>query len=579
MNIRHRSFAACLAAAVAAMSLSGCAGIAQTRQTQQGIVAAAHRTYQSMPASRHVVETHRTPWLMGEAIKSSKAQPAILDKSVVFKMDVSGWSIKDYAYWLMTHVGVNVNVDQSAEQGALGASGGAESFAHAPAAIPLPSAPTAKGSASGASSIPSLPSALLSGAMSAGMVGGLAQAPKIFSYTGNLKGFLDRITARQGVYWHYRNSEIAIFRTETRTWTLPSLPIASSSMGSISSSGSTGAGGQTGMAGNADSTLMSTSTSSMGGAAGGAGGAGGGMTSMSTSVAVNYWGSLQQTAQAVAGPGVQIAIDKSFGTLTATGTPPQIERLNTWVQGVDAMLRKQVAIEVHVYNVQITREDNYGLNLGLALSSPSGHSNFKVASAGIPNITSTSSPMTFGANIVGGTLNGTAVAVQALSSLGNVSQVVSRSGVTLNGQMLALQAARVQNYLASSQTTLASTVGSTTALQPGSVTIGFTGTFLPKVVAGRIMIDLNMTLSDLLGITSATSGTSTIQLPNVTTTTFEQSVALKPGQTLVLTGYRQHTAAVTNNGIGSPDFAALGGGVDAQRGDTILAVVISARIL
>uniref|UniRef100_E6QMU5 PilN n=1 Tax=mine drainage metagenome TaxID=410659 RepID=E6QMU5_9ZZZZ len=579
MNIRHRSFAACLAAAVAAMSLSGCAGIAQTRQTQQGIVAAAHRTYQSMPASRHVVETHRTPWLMGEAIKSSKAQPAILDKSVVFKMDVSGWSIKDYAYWLMTHVGVNVNVDQSAEQGSFGASGGAESFAHAPAAIPLPSAPTTKGSASGASSIPSLPSALLSDAMSAGMVDGLAQAPKIFSYTGNLKGFLDRITARQGVYWHYRNSEIAIFRTETRTWTLPSLPIASSSMGSISSSGSTGAGGQTGMAGNADSTLMSTSTSSMGGAAGGAGGAGGGMTSMNTSVAVNYWGSLQQTAQAVAGPGVQIAIDKSFGTLTATGTPPQIERLNTWVQGVDAMLRKQVAIEVHVYNVQITREDNYGLNLGLALSSPSGHSNFKVASAGIPNITSTSSPMTFGANIVGGTLNGTAVAVQALSSLGNVSQVVSRSGVTLNGQMLALQAARVQNYLASSQTTLASTVGSTTALQPGSVTIGFTGTFLPKVVDGRIMIDLNMTLSDLLGITSATSGTSTIQLPNVTTTTFEQSVALKPGQTLVLTGYRQHTAAVTNNGIGSPDFAALGGGVDAQRGDTILAVVISARIL
>lgn len=574
MNIRHRSFAACIAA-VAAMSLSGCAGIAQTRQTQQGIVAAAHSTYQSMPASRHVVETHRTPWLMGETIKSSQAQPAILDKSVVFKMDVSGWSIKDYAYWLMTHVGVNVSVDQSAEQGAFGTSGGVESFAHAPAAIPLPSMPTTKGSASGASSIPSLPSALLSGAMSGGMAGGLAQTPKIFSYTGNLKGFLDRITARQGVYWHYRNSEIAIFRTETRTWTLPSLPIASSSMGSISSSGSTGSGGQAGMAGNADSTLMSSPTSG----STGSGGTSGGTTSMSTSVAVNYWGSLQQTAQAVAGPGVQIAIDKSFGTLTATGTPPQIERLNTWVQGVDAMLRKQVAIEVHVYNVQITREDNYGLNLGLALSSPSGHSNFKVASAGIPNITSTSSPMTFGANIVGGTLNGTAVAVQALSSLGNVSQVVSRSGVTLNGQMLALQAARVQNYLASSQTTLASTVGSTTALQPGSVTIGFTGTFLPKVVAGRIMIDLNMTLSDLLGITSATSGTSTIQLPDVTTTTFEQSVALKPGQTLVLTGYRQHTASVTNNGIGSPDFAALGGGVDAQRGDTILAVVISARIL
>lgn len=573
MNIRHRSFAACMAAALAAMSLSGCAGIDQTRQAQQSIATAAQATYTSMPASRHVVETHRTPWLMGEAIKSSKAQPAILDKPVVFNLDVSGWTMKDYAYWLMTHVGVDVNVDQSAEQGPFPSPGAGSLAAHAPAAIPLPTG--AKGPGSPTTSIPSLPSALLSGAMAGGMAGELTQVPKFFTYTGNLKGFLDRITARQGVYWHYRNSEISIFRTETRTWTLPSLPIASSSSGSISSAGSTGSAGQTGMAGTADSTLMS-SPSSTGGVPGGTSG---GLTSMSTSAAVNYWGSLQQTAQAVAGPGVQIAVDKSFGTLTATGTPPQIERLNAWVQSVDAMLRKQVAIEVHVYNVQITREDNYGLNLGLAVSSPNGHSNFKVSSAGIPSITSTSSPMTFGANIVGGTLNGTAVAVQALSSLGNVSQVVSRSGVTLNGQMLALQAARVKKYLASSQTTLASTVGSTTALQPGSVTIGFTGTFLPKVVDGRVMIDLNMTLSDLLGITSATSGTSTIQLPDVTTTTFEQSVALKPGQTLVLTGYRQHTASVTNNGIGSPDFAALGGGVDAQKGDTILAVVISARIL
>lgn len=564
-----------MAAALAAMSLSGCAGIEKTRQAQESIATAAQATYTSMPPSRHAVETHQTPWLMGETIKSSKAQPAILDKPVVFNMDVSGWSMKDYAYWLMTHVGVDVNVDQSAEQGPFTAPGAAALTAHAPSAIPLPTMQGVKGQGVSTTSIPSLPSALLSGAMAGGMAGQLTQVPKVLTYTGSLKGFLDRITARQGVYWHYRNSEISIFRTETRTWTLPSLPIASSSSGSISSAGSTGSAGQTGMAGTADSTLMS-SPSSTGGAPGGTRG---GSTAMSTSAAVNYWGSLQQTAQAVAGPGVQIAVDKSFGTLTATGTPPQIERLNAWVQGVDAMLRKQVAIEVHVYNVQVTREDNYGLNLGLAVSSPNGHSNFKVSSAGIPSITSTSSPMTFGANIVGGTLNGTAVAVQALSSLGNVSQVVSRSGVTLNGQMLALQAARVRNYLASSQTTLASSVGSTTALQPGSVTIGFTGTFLPKVVDGRIMIDLNMTLSDLLGITSATSGTSTIQLPDVTTTTFEQSVALKPGQTLVLTGYRQHTASVTNNGIGSPDFAALGGGVDAQKGDTILAVVISARIL
>ncbi|WP_205288640.1 hypothetical protein, partial [Escherichia coli] len=66
----------------------------------------------------------------------------------------------------------------------------------------------------------------------------------------------------------------------------------------------------------------------------------------------------------------------------------------------------------------------------------------------------------------------------------------------MNGQMLNLQAAQTQSYLASSQTTLTSTSGSSTALLRGWVTYGFTGVFLPKSVNDRIMLELNMTLSN-----------------------------------------------------------------------------------
>jgi hypothetical protein len=62
-------------------------------------------------------------------------------------------------------------------------------------------------------------------------------------------------------------------------------------------------------------------------------------------------------------------------------------------------------------------------------------------------------------------------------------------------------------------------------------------------------------------------------------TRFEQSVSLKPGETLILTGMRQQNTSTTNNGVGSPYLPILGGGVDAQKGDTIIAVVISARLL
>lgn len=566
--MRHPLIRLSLIAALATASLGGCAAVQEARTETKAIAHTAMAKTESIPASRPVVQVHDQAWLMGEQVKSSRPQPAILNRAVTFNMDVSGWSIKNYASWILNHVGAKVVVDAST----------AGAFS-APAAIPvrLPSRP----SSASPGSVPPLPSALMGGEASSGMgFPGLSEpAPKMFVYTGDLKGFLDRVAAMEGVYWHYRNGSITIFRTETRTWTIPSLPNASSSKGSISTMGGSSSGGSSSSgagSGAADSASSGTSGGSSGGTSGGS-------TSMTTSASVDYWGALQKTAQAIAGPGVQIVADKSFGTLSATGTPPELDRLGEWVTEMSSMLRKQVAIEVHVYNVQITREDNYGLNLALQFNkgglSRGNSPALSITGAGAPSITSTSSPVTFGASIINGSMQGSSVAVQALSTLGNVSQVVSRSGVTLNGQMLALQAARVQNYLASSQTTLTSTVGASTALQPGSVTIGFTGTFLPKVVDGRIMIDLNMTLSDLLGITSATSGGSTIQLPDVQSTTFEQSVALKPGQTLVLTGYRQHTAAVTNNGIGSPDFAALGGGVDAQKGDTILAVVISARIL
>lgn len=577
-----RRSALALGMVLALESLGGCAAVQQARTQSRAMEqdARAHAA-QAMPQSRPTVENHAGAWLMGEQIIPSKPQPAILDKQVVFNVsNVASWSMSDFTDWLSRHTGVSVIVDDSAK-GALPGSaapsmGLPSPIETGPRVAGLPSLPMLpnNGAVTGIPAMPSLPSALSFGAAAAPAL----TADKPLRYTGPLRGFLDLITGRAGVYWHYRNGAITIFRTETRTWNIPSLPMSSSSTGSIST-GSTGGGSSAGGAGMSDSTLsVSSGSSSSGSASSG----GGGSTSMNTTAVVNYWGGLQKTAQAVAGPGAATVVDQSFGTLTVTGTPPQLERVASWVNSLRSSLQKLVAIEVHVYNVKVNREDNYGLNLGLAYNTAYQGSNsakVSITPAQAPALVSSSTPMSLGASIVGGTLGGTNIAVQALSTLGNVSQVVSRSGVTLNGQMLALQAAQTQNYLASSQTTLTSVSGSSTALQPGTITYGFTGMFLPKVVNGKILIDLNMTLSNLLGISTFTSGSSSIQLPSLSSTTFQQSVSLQSGQTLVLTGYRQQQASVTNNGVGSPDFAALGGGVDAQKGESILAVVITARLL
>ena len=110
---------------------------------------------------------------------------------------------------------------------------------------------------------------------------------------------------------------------------------------------------------------------------------------------------------------------------------------------------------------------------------------------------------------------------------------------------------------------------------------GFTGSFLPKVVNGRILVDFDMTLSSLQLQSFSSGGDSptSVQLRTMPLARFQQAVGLQPGETLVLTGVRQRTSNVTNNGVGTPENVLFGGGVDAQSNNTILAVSITAHLL
>ncbi|MGH8430571.1 MAG: type II secretion system protein GspD [Solimonas sp.] len=372
--------------------------------------------------------------------------------------------------------------------------------------------------------------------------------------------------AHFGVWSRYTDGTVAFFRTETRTFMLPSLADSSAMNGSITTSDSS-SGGTAGSNG------------------GGSGGSGAGRSgqSMTMSTEMKPWETLQATAKAVAGASADVVVDKNLGTLTVTGDPVQCDRIEQFVKSLVAMYGKQVAIDVQVYEVRVTREDNFGLNLSLAYQSSSGKPDVSFSSVSTPTISGSATPMNLGATIMSGPFAGSKAVVQALSTLGNVSQVVSRSGVTQNGKVLALQTATLQDYVSQSQTTLAANVGSTSSIQTGTVTYGFTSNFLPKVVDGRILMNFDMTLSDLLPLQRFNSGgdanQTSVQLRTMPTNRFTQSITLKPGESLVLTGLRNQKASTTNNGVGEPWMAALGGGVGATRGDTVIAIMISARLL
>ncbi|WP_316157490.1 pilus assembly protein PilN [Cupriavidus sp. BIC8F] len=551
MSMRSKRFTA--AAVAAATLMSGC-GVIETRNVQTAIGSEANAHYADAPRSRPVFRVHEGAWLMGEKVRASKPQPDIYSKHVVFKGSIG--SLTEAANWIAQSVGVRATVDASA-------------LPVSPAPVQAGTRPGGPIPMGGAPRTVDLGAPLAGGASASANGASMASAlPLTLRYEGNFKGFLEVLEAHFGAWSRYNDGTVTFFRTETRTYMLPSLADSSSMNGSITTS---------------DSSSGSMSGASSNGSGAGGSGAGRSGQSMNMSVEMKPWETLQQTAKAVAGASAEVVLDKNLGTLTVTGDPVQCDRVEQFVKSLAAMYGKQVAIDVQVYEVRVTREDNYGLNLSLAYQSSSGHTGVSFSSPSTPTISGSASPMNLGATIMSGPLAGSKAVVQALSSLGNVSQVVSRSGVTQNGKVLALQTATLQDYVPQSQTTLAANVGSTSSIQTGTVTYGFTSAFLPKVVDGRILMNFDMTLSDLLPLQRFNAGgdanQTSVQLRTMPTNRFAQSVSLKPGESLVLTGLRNQKAATTNNGVGEPWMAALGGGVGATKGDTVIAIVISARLL
>jgi type IVB pilus formation R64 PilN family outer membrane protein len=393
---------------------------------------------------------------------------------------------------------------------------------------------------------------------------------------------LNMVTAKNGVWWKYEDGVVRIFRTA-----VPALAWSTKSSGSIVASAGADANGSSGGGG-----LGGGIGGGIGGGASSGSSTGGqngntstGTTSITNTSDVNVWKGLQKIAQTVAGSGAQVEADAAAGTITVTGTPPQVRHVREWIHGLSRQLERQVAITVHVYNVTVNNEQNYGLNLTEAFQSLGKQYGVSLQGVAPPTPTGGTQPLSFGANILSsatgalGQWRGSSVAVQALATLGRVSQVFSRSAITLNGQPAPIQVAQQTGYLAESSTTQTANVGSTNGLIPGTVTTGFTAMFLPRVIDGHILLGMNMTISNLVGIQTISSGDSSIQVPTVDSSTFQQSVKLKPGQTLLLTGYSQKGGSTTRDGTGSPYFPLLGGGGDATTSNQIIAIVITARIL
>jgi type IVB pilus formation R64 PilN family outer membrane protein len=371
------------------------------------------------------------------------------------------------------------------------------------------------------------------------------------AYNGSLKGLLDSITSRFNVYWEWDDGAtlIEVFRVKTKTFRINALLGYTNISNTITGSGD----------GDEDETGVEAED-------------------------ISVWESLEQSISSMLSKEGSVTVTPATGTVTVTDTPSSLSKIESFIDQQNDALATQVVVNVRVLSVEISDEDNYGIDWDLAFKDIAGTYGITLSSA----FDSVSSASNLGMRILSDTSNpnasinrwsGSQAVFSALSEQANVSQMTSAAVTTLNNQPVPIRVGRTQAYLASTETSVSDSTVSAT-LTPGEINTGFNMSILPHITSDRsLLLQFGVELSSLLSLNTFTSGDSTIQVPQTENRKFLQRVRINSGETLVVAGFENSDMTTQSRGVGNAANRWLGGGSAGSSTRNAIVVLIQPIII
>lgn len=382
---------------------------------------------------------------------------------------------------------------------------------------------------------------------------GLDEAQKIsFNYSGTVRGALDILAAKSGYVYTVNGNSVYWQAFISKTFDIAFMPGSSDYMmgksgagGSISSVASGGATGAVAVSAIVDDSASSQYSNLKG--------------------TLSVWKDLENTIKQLLSPNGTVMVSESTSSVTVRDRPTNVSLVGKYISNMNNNLTKQVLIKVQVLDVSLQNNFNYGIDWNLLKTTLDG-TEFKLnMNFGTPISLSQNAPFTGtsplpqfgvdGSNSKGDSF--VTALITAINQQGHASLVTEPRVVCLNNQVCVMRIVQQVGYLASVQTT--SLAGSSTGdggsvtsqITPGNVVTGLTLYILPKILDGKVYLQINADLSTNDGLTTinSISGTvpggttptsgSIIQVPNVTQKQFNQRSVIASGDMLILAGYRQ----------------------------------------
>ena len=303
-----------------------------------------------------------------------------------------------------------------------------------------------------------------------------------------------------------------------------------------------------------------------------AGDGGGNLTSQTISTETDYdpWLEIEGQLKGLLDPGTRLSVAPSSGSVTVSGTPRDIARARAYLGYLNREVLRPVTLSVHVYSVRVEREADYDLGLSFSIARLLGEA-LRVSVGA--NAVALIKPSPGGGS--GDTLSAT---VKALNSAGAVSRVLSADIPSLNGKPAQFFELFQEAYLRELRTTAGDGIAQT-ELVPGTVSSGFAVSYLPRITGpGEVLVRLFASLRDRPSFTAFTSNSQTIQLPAYASRAIQVTQKIGRGETLMVTGFSDRSAAAGRSGTFDADLPLPEGGRKASSARIEQVLLVTADI-
>jgi type IVB pilus formation R64 PilN family outer membrane protein len=402
---------------------------------------------------------------------------------------------------------------------------------------------------------------------------GFGRARVRINHRGSAASLLDKIAKSTDSEWEVRGGAVRFQRWVTRSWTLYALAGSSDVHATVTSGGAgASSGGNNGASGTAS----------------GDSGTAAGTVSVATSYAgeLKPWVDLKAAIESLIGNAGAVSMSEATGRVTVRTTPHLLEQVDELIRNENRRHGRQVVINYAVYSITVNDADQWGFNPSLVLSDL-GKKLYTFNIKGVPLAGDRSGLGSVSGTVLDTASNGTLgriagskLVLDALSEYGAVSLVTSNDVTALNNVPTPVNATHSISYLKQVTTSQVAQVGSSTALTPGTITVGFVITLLPRILAnGQLILRYGLTQTDLIRLRTITSSQVSIEAPEISQRAFQQQVRMRSGDTLVLASFRQAQSNLTEQGVGTPQTVVLGGGQTGGQRSELSVIVMTPTVV